>query len=329
MLRQKRATPVRRPFVRPLAKSQLSDAAEMFVAWTSSVGLSQDTARIRRFALDRFSRWCDGQQILEPCQITHGCLEAYQAHLAAAMKIDGTPIAASTRAARLNPVLAFCRWLVREGILAEYPASRLILPRHARRLPGRVPTADEIRGILDEPDLACPEGIRDRAVMETLYSTALRRMELARLEVGDLNIDALLVYVRIGKGARDRVVPLGRRAALWIRRYLAEVRPLLVTAGSPRAAFLTDYGEAFEKNRLGDMVRRHVVNSGFPGRGACHLFRHSCATHMLENGADIRYIQAMLGHAQLSTTEVYTHVSIGKLAAIHAATHPAGLEPAN
>lgn len=181
----------------------------------------------------------------------------------------------------------------------------------------------EVSRILDEPRLNTPAGIRDRALMEMLYSTALRRMELAHLEVSHVNLDALLVFVRSGKGARDRVVPLGARAAHWIRRYLSEVRPLLLAPESSNALFLTDYGEKYLKNRLGDMVRRHVVNSGFPGRGACHLFRHACATHMLDNGADIRFIQAMLGHSQLSTTQIYTQVSIGKLRRVHARTHPA------
>ena len=324
MLRQKRVTPVRVRSPGSNRQTELGTAAAEFVTWTVSVGLSPDTARIRRCALERFLSWAEFSNVCTPGDITLDCLERYQAHLATYRKKDGLLIAGSTRAARLNPVLAFCRWLVRQGLIAEYPAARLVIPRQVRRLPPRVPTTREIRAILAEPDTATPAGLRDRAIMETFYSTALRRMELARLEPGDFNLEAHLVHVRAGKGARDRVVPLGERAALWVRRYLLEIRPRMAMAGSPRSMFLTDYGEAFDKNRLGDMVRRHVVNSGFPGRGACHLFRHASATHMLENGADIRFIQAMLGHAQLSTTEIYTHVSIRKLLVVHANTHPAG-----
>jgi integrase/recombinase XerD len=309
----------------PDPQTPLREAAARFVAWTVAVGMSPETARIRRAALDRFAAWCDGQAVGSPAQLTHNHLEAYQGYLAAYQKADGNLIAASTRAARMNPVLAFCRWLSRESLVEDDPGKRLVMPRQVRRLPSRVPTVQEIDEMLAEPDPLTPSGIRDRAVLETLYSTALRRMELARLELRDLNLDALLVYVRSGKGARDRVVPLGERAAQWIHRYLGEVRPLLSNGPGDRTLFLTDYGERFEKNRLGDMVRRHVVNSGFPGRGACHLFRHSCATHMLENGADIRFIQEMLGHAQLSTTEIYTRVSIGKLKDVHRVTHPAWL----
>src|SRR6185369_15407537 len=128
------------------------------------------------------------------------------------------------------------------------------------------------------------------------------------------------VLVRSGKGRRDRVVPLGASAREWIEHYLREIRPRLEGGLDRGELFLTEYGEPFRRNRLGDRLRPYVARAGLPG--ACHIFRHSCATHMLENGADIRFIQAMLGHSQLSTTEIYTQVSISKLRQIHACTHP-------
>jgi len=121
-------------------------------------------------------------------------------------------------------------------------------------------------------------------------------------------------------------VPLGARACIWLDRYLEEVRPLLVTGHDAGRCFLTDFGEPFEKNRLGDLVKRYVERAGFKVIGSCHLFRHAMATHMLENGADIRYLQAILGHNDLDTTAIYTQVSIHKLKEIHTATHPAKLE---
>jgi integrase/recombinase XerD len=131
--------------------------------------------------------------------------------------------------------------------------------------------------------------------------------------------------VRLGKGSKDRLIPVGARACAWIARYVEEVRPQLAIRSDELALFLTDYGEPFEKNRLGDLVRRYLRHAGI-AQGSCHAFRHAMATHMLENGADIRFIQAMLGHSELSTTQIYTQVSIGKLKEIHAATHPARLE---
>jgi len=131
------------------------------------------------------------------------------------------------------------------------------------------------------------------------------------------------VFVREGKGRKDRVVPLGERAAAWLEKYLLEARPQLLP-GETEALFVTDYGEPITPEWLADKVKRYMQFAGIDRPGATHLFRHACATHMLENGADIRYIQEMLGHANLATTEIYTHVSIDKLQRIHAATHPAG-----
>jgi integrase/recombinase XerD len=301
MLRQKRVTPLRPRICRPALSTPLHEAAAKFVAWTVAVGMSPETARIRRAALDRFAAWCDGQAVGSPAKLTHDHLEAYQVP--------------SNRASR-EPRGRECRKASRIGLIQDF--IDLLNGRHpagqAPHLPGHDQTPAGI--ILDQALARKPpaEGKVDGDLIAASTRAARmnpRRMELARLELRDLNLDALLVYVRSGKGARDRVVPLGGRAAQWIHRYLGEVRPLLSSGAGDRTLFLTDYGEPFEKNRLGDMVRRHVVNSGFPGRGACHLFRHSCATHMLENGADIRFIQEMLGHAQLSTTEIYTRVSIG------------------
>ena len=130
--------------------------------------------------------------------------------------------------------------------------------------------------------------------------------------------------VRQGKGRRDRYIPIGERACYWVGRYLEEIRPSLVVRQDEWALFLTDYGEAFLKNRITDLVKRYMELAGIRD-GACHALRHACATHMLENGADVRYIQALLGHADLSSTQIYTRVAIGKLREIHSATHPAKL----
>ena len=132
--------------------------------------------------------------------------------------------------------------------------------------------------------------------------------------------------VREGKGRRDRFIPIGARACAWLTRYLQEVRPQLVIEPDSGYLFLADYGEPINRNAAGGITRRYIERAGFTFPGSCHLFRHAMATHMLENGADIRYIQAMLGHAKLTTTEIYTQVSILKLKEIHTATHPARLE---
>ena len=174
------------------------------------------------------------------------------------------------------------------------PAQDMEMPKLPRRLPRWVPSVLQIERILTQPDVSTHSGIRDRAILEVLYSTALRRMELARLQTFDVDLVAGLIRVRGGKGGRDRLVPLGARATKWVGGYLLEVRPLLLPVHPEGAMFVTDYGEPFRKNRLGDLVRRYLGRARIAAPGACHLFRHACATHMLENGADIRFIQTML-----------------------------------
>ncbi len=161
--------------------------------------------------------------------------------------------------------------------------------------------------------------------METLYSTGIRRMEAVNLKLYDIDLNAGTLMVRHGKGKKDRMVPLGERACAWLTKYIEDVRPTLAMEPDDGTVFLTEYGQPMIKNRMSDMVKKHIAMAGIDKPGACHIFRHSMATHMLENGADIRFIQAILGHSTLSTTEIYTHVAIRKLKEIHTATHPARL----
>jgi integrase/recombinase XerD len=323
MLRAKRIMPTRPPREDLSKANALHMLKESFVQWTLAIGLSPHTASIRRTALGYFIQWCHGREIDSPLAISRDVLEAYQFHLTQYRKADGDLLEPSTQATRLHPLKAFCKWLVRQRLIESDPSRDLILPRLPRRLPRRVPTVREVQAIVGYAGGDTAGGVRDRAIMETLYTTGLRRMELVRLKVEDIGFESSTMLVRCGKGRRDRLVPVGAVAMGWIARYLRDVRPGLAAGVDRGEVFLTDYGEPFHGNRLGDQLHRYVSRAGLPG--ACHIFRHACATHMLESGADIRFIQAMLGHSQLSTTEIYTQVSISKLKEIHAATHPARL----
>jgi integrase/recombinase XerD len=165
-------------------------------------------------------------------------------------------------------------------------------------------------------------GLRDRAILETFYSTGMRRMELANLAVYNLDMERGTLVVRKGKWRKDRVIPIGERALAWIEKYLAESRPRLVVEPDPGTVFLTGMGQPLTPNRLTQMVGDYVRKAGIPKKGSCHLFRHTMATLMLEGGADVRYIQEMLGHAKLDTTQTYTQVSIRRLKQVHSGTHP-------
>jgi integrase/recombinase XerD len=184
-------------------------------------------------------------------------------------------------------------------------------------------SADEVERILNQTLLHGELGIRDRAIIETLYSTGIRRAELANLKLYDIDTRNGTLMIREGKGKKDRMVPIGQRAGDWIDRYRDEVRPSLTVEPDAGYLFLHEYGEPFRGNRLTDLVKKYIQAAGVNKPGACHIFRHTMATLMLDNGADIRFIQAMLGHSDLSTTQIYTQVSIAKLKEIHALTHPA------
>jgi len=324
MLRSKQKSGVRRVPPDPSAANPLHAWACRFCEWTVTVGLSPATAKMRKINLQYFIIWADARGLAHPGEVTRPVLQRYQRALYLARKKDGEPLAYSSQAARLHPVIAFFKWLTREGHILSNPAADLDVPKPARQLPKHLMSITEVESVINGTPVHTLSGIRDRAMLEVLYSSGIRRSELIRLSLFHIDIERGTLMVRQGKGRKDRLVPLGARACAWLRRYLREVRPELI---GPETAtlFLTDYGEAFEKNRLSDLVKGYMLAAGIP-HGNCHAFRHAMATHMLEAGADIRYIQVMLGHSQLSTTEIYTHVAIAQLQAVHTLTHPARLE---
>ena len=181
--------------------------------------------------------------------------------------------------------------------------------------------------LLALPNTADPFGLRDRTILELFYATGIRRTEMTRLDHGDYDPAARTLLVRKGKAGKSRLLPVGERAAWWLERYLAGARPLFSYLPNETALFLSGYGTRFSPAYLGNWVAGLMKKAGIPALGSCHRFRHSCATGMLEGGADIRYIQEMLGHEQLTTTQIYTHVSIKALAEVHARCHPHGRMP--
>lgn len=297
-----------------------------FLDWSASRGYTERTTAARADHLKRFIRWCAERSLDRPQDVTRPILERYRRHLYHYRKESGEPLSFATQQQRLLPLRAFFKWLARENLILSNPASELELPRVHRRLPAHILSREDVERVMALTLRAGEKGIRDRAILETLYSTGIRRSELANLKLYDLDLKNGSLLVREGKGQKDRYVPLGKRAIEALQRYLEEVRPALVVDPDDGYVFLHEFGEPFEKNRLSDLVKRYLLAAGIDKPGSCHLFRHAMATQMLENGADIRFIQAILGHAQLTTTEIYTHVTIAKLKEIHALTHPAERE---
>jgi len=296
-----------------------------FLEWQTGRGRSPLTVTGQRKRLRPFLRWCEGQGLLQGCEVSREDLELYAQWVHRYRKADGEPLRARTRHGYLHVVVQLFGWLHRERRILVDPAVHLELPRLGRSLPG-VLTAGEAERVLAQPDVSRGYGLRDRAILELLYSTGVRRGELVRLKLEDLDAGRGVAFVWQGKGRKDRVVPVGERALDWVSSYLSAVRRLLVREPDCGALFLSRLGRALSANHLTAVVSGYVKAAGLGQRGACHLFRHTAATLMLEGGADTRHVQEFLGHACLDSTQVYTHVAIGSLKAAHAAAHPAEVQ---
>jgi integrase/recombinase XerD len=283
---------------------------------------TERTVGYRESCLGYFIAWCHERGLTRPNQITRPILQRYQRYLFHYRKENGKPLSATTQHGRVTAIRMYFQWLVRQNVLLSNPASDLDLPRRPKGLPRSVLNAREAEAVLALADVTDPFGVRDRAILEVLYSTGLRRTELTRLALFDLDWETGTVMVRRGKGRKDRVVPVGERALAWCEKYLREVRPELVVPPDSGDLFLARTGEPMSGRRLSELVAGYVEQADLGKSGSCHLFRHTMATAMLEGGADVRFIQEMLGHAELSTTQIYTRVSIRKLKEIHSATHP-------
>ena len=300
----------------------LASLIDEWFRWLEERNYSTKTVDARKWALRMFLRWAEERDIRRPENVTKPILESYQRWLYRYRKPDGKPLGVTTQRGRLGAVQGFFTWLCKNNRLAANPAADLELPRKPNKVLPKSLSIEEVNAILNIPDVTDILGVRDRAMLELFYSTGIRRSEIVRIDHEDLDHDRGILVVR-GKGGKDRVVPVGQRALTWIDKYLEIARPLLLVNIDEHALFLSGYGERFSAGYIGNWVRRTIDKAGIGRSGSCHLLRHSCATHMLENGADIRLIQQLLGHARLDTTQIYTDVSIVQLKEVHARTHPA------
>jgi integrase/recombinase XerD len=286
---------------------------------------SEHTISTREFHLVSFIRWCQERGLNDPVEVTRPVLERYQRHLFHYRKKNGEPMSFRSQHSRLVPLRMWFRWMTRQNHLLHNPASELELPRLGNPLPRNIFSAQQVEEILQLCNIDDPIGLRDRALMEVLYSTGIRRMEIIALKLYDLSLDRGVLLVRQGKGKKDRYVPIGERAIAWLQKYIHEARPQLAIEPDDMTVFLTSQGEPFSRDHMSSTVKERIDAAKLGKTGSCHLFRHTMATLMHERGADIRFIQEILGHARLETTQIYTQVSIRTLQQVHAATHPAAM----
>lgn len=290
---------------------------------------SEFTVRGRAGHIQFFLDWLKERGVTQAVDVTRPVLERYQRHLFHYRKTNGEPLSFRSQHARLVPLRVWFRWMTRQNHILHNPASELELPRLGRALPKVLLSAADVERIMMLCDIEDAIGLRDRALLEVLYSTGMRRLELVRLKLYDLSLDRGLLLINQGKGKKDRYVPVGERAIAWLRKYIEEARPQLAIEPDDMTVFLTAQGEPFSRDHLTFVVKERIDAAKLGKTGACHLFRHTMATLMHENGADIRHIQALLGHEDIKTTQIYTQVAIRALQQIHAATHPASVHPAD
>lgn len=295
--------------------------ARRYLEWLVVHQYARGTVAMVRQDLAHFHAWCLERGIGSPREVTKPVLERFQRYLFFYRKESGEPLALRRQSVCLVHLKGFFRWLAKQNHIGSNPASDLDLPRLPPRPLKQPMTLEQVETLLALPNLADPLGLRDRVMLEVFYSTGIRRAELARLALYDVDAPGGSVFVRQGKGRKDRVVPIGERALAWLAKYQTQVRPQYVIDPNETALFLSADGHALSLDAITARMRPYFREAGVRG-GTCHLLRHTMATQMLEHGADIRFIQEMLGHAKLDTTQQYTHVSIAKLKAVHAATHP-------
>ena len=305
--------------------------ATLVHAFCESLGMrGYSPATIDRYhvSLALFADWAVARGVDQPRQVTRPVVERYQRSLYHLRRPDGKPLTFRSQTARLVALRAFYRWLARTHRVLINPTAELELPAVGRWQPRSAMTVTETEDALAQPDLNTPEGLRDRAILEMFYSTGIRAAELAMLRLYDLDAGRGTLTVNAGKGGRPRIVPIAERAIAWCEQWTLDARPQLAVAPDNDRLFLNNRGGPITPKVLTALTRKYLDAAGVIRPGACHLFRHTAATLMLEGGADIRYIQAMLGHAELTTTQLYTHVAIGPLKAVHERCHPgAGNRP--
>jgi integrase/recombinase XerD len=279
-------------------------------------GLSQNTLSAYRCDLTAFATWLKEARSRELAQAAAADIDAYLAHRFATRAKPRT-------AARYTASLRrFFRFLSRENLVASDPTQFLDTPKLPRPLP-KVLSETDVESLLAAPDIETPAGLRDRAMIETLYATGLRVSELVGLRLLNLDLNAAVLRVT-GKGGKDRLVPLGEEAQYWLSRYLKESRPNMLNGKKCAEVFVTMRGAGMTRQAFWYLLKRRAQTAGIHKPLSPHTLRHAFATHLLAHGADLRAVQMLLGHADISTTQIYTHVARERLKKLHAQHHPRG-----
>ena len=279
-------------------------------------GLARNTLEAYRRDLTQFQLWLAKQGRKRLLNAEHSDLLTYLAHRVAART------KATTTGRLLSSLKRFYQFALRQGRISSDPSINIDAPKLPRGLPKTLTEAD-VEKLLGAPNAADALGLRDRTMLETLYASGLRVSELVTLKISQVSQDMGVVRI-MGKGAKERLVPLGEEALEWIRRYLKESRPRILGKRAAAALFVTNRGLAMTRQAFWHLLKRHAAHAGLNKQISPHTLRHAFATHLLNHGADLRVVQLLLGHSDISTTQIYTHVARERLKQLHAKHHPRG-----
>ena len=279
-------------------------------------GLAKASLASYRSDLLRFSAWLDEQKLASLCDADELALLRFVATLSQTLR-------ASSQARYISTLRRFYKHLLARGLIRTDPTLKIAMPVKPSRLP-KVLSEGQVEALLAAPQTDTVLGLRDRAMLETLYATGLRVSELVGLKLHEINFDMGVVRI-FGKGNKERLVPLGEEAVDWLRDYLADARPELLGHRQSEDFFVTGRGEGMTRQAFWRLIKRYAGIAGIdPARLSPHVLRHAFATHLLNHGADLRVVQMLLGHADISTTQIYTHIARERLKSLHAAHHPRG-----
>jgi integrase/recombinase XerD len=304
--------------MRKLAKAASNPVVDQFAdsLWLSD-GLSRNTIESYRRDVEQLDTWLAKTKKGDVSRVSTTDLQDFLAHRV------GDVHSSPRSTARLTSALKrFFQYLVRERLINEDPTTTLTSPKLTRGLPKSMSEAD-VEGLLNAPDIETPLGLRDKAMLETLYATGLRVTELVTLQIAQVSLDMNVVRV-IGKGNKERLVPMGEVAAEWIKRYITDARPTILGEQKSQDLFVTQRGSAMTRQMFWVTIKQQGLRANIFQKISPHTLRHAFATHLINHGADLRVVQLLLGHADITTTQIYTHVARERLKALHAAHHPRG-----
>jgi len=308
-----RKAPSRSARTAPSAEPLLDEFSDAL--WLED-GLARNTLESYRRDLDQFAAWLRETRGAGLLEGAHADLLAYLAHR---FRAQARP---SSTARLLSSLKRFYQFALRQGKLQTDPTLNIDAPRRPRSLPKTL-TEQDVERLLAVPSAETPLGIRDRAMLEVLYASGLRVSELVTLKVAQLSQDMGVVRI-LGKGSKERLVPVGEVALDWVQRYVKDARLLLLDGRQSDALFVTSRAQAMTRQAFWQLIKRYAAQAGIRGAISPHTLRHAFATHLLNHGADLRVVQLLLGHADISTTQIYTHVARERLKQLHAKHHPRG-----